>query len=162
KLFEFRGPRRGEVIVFIKPCEPEKDFIKRVVATAGETVEVRCNVLYVNGEPVPSELQPGPCAYEARDEGETRWRVKKRSHYLETIEGKTHDTYHDPDRAARDARLRTQTFTNREPVEFWDYPRLDNTSMYVCGGNVDPHTGSPLLAPNQKTSHIVRTKEQAG
>src|SRR5580704_17332657 len=32
KLFELRGPKRGEVIVFIYPCDPERDYIKRVVA----------------------------------------------------------------------------------------------------------------------------------
>lgn len=63
KLFELRSPRRGEVIVFKQPCEPERDYIKRVVAVAGDTVEVRCNVLYVNGEPVTTELI-GPEEYE--------------------------------------------------------------------------------------------------
>jgi signal peptidase I len=53
KLFELRSPHRGEVIVFIYPCEPEHDFIKRVAATAGQTVETRCGVLYVDGVAVP-------------------------------------------------------------------------------------------------------------
>ena len=33
--------KRGEVIVFIYPSEPDKDFIKRIVAVEGDTVEVR-------------------------------------------------------------------------------------------------------------------------
>src|SRR5688572_9954638 len=37
KLFEWRNPVPGEVIVFKNPCTPEKDFIKRVVATEGDT-----------------------------------------------------------------------------------------------------------------------------
>ncbi len=53
KLFELRGPHRGEVIVFIYPCDPDRDYIKRVIATAGETVETRCGVLYVDGVAVP-------------------------------------------------------------------------------------------------------------
>src|ERR1044071_6670902 len=56
KLFEWRKPKRGEVIVFIQPCEPDRDYIKRVVATEGETVEVRCNVVYVNGKPVEKQI----------------------------------------------------------------------------------------------------------
>src|SRR3954462_2172628 len=32
KLFELRGPKRGEVIVFIQPCMPDRDYIKRVIA----------------------------------------------------------------------------------------------------------------------------------
>ena len=55
KVFEWRAPRRGEVIVFVYPCDRDKDFIKRIVAVAGDTVEVRCNVLFVNGERVDQE-----------------------------------------------------------------------------------------------------------
>src|SRR5437867_7256235 len=36
-----REPRQGDVIVFIYPRERDKDFIKRVVAVAGQTVEAR-------------------------------------------------------------------------------------------------------------------------
>ena len=56
KLFDFRKPRRGEVIVFINPCTPERDFIKRIVATEGDSVEVRCGRVFINGEQIPSKL----------------------------------------------------------------------------------------------------------
>ncbi len=36
----FQQPQRGDIVVFESPTEP-KDFIKRVIATAGEIVEVR-------------------------------------------------------------------------------------------------------------------------
>ena len=36
-----REPRAGDVVVFIYPKERDKDFIKRVVAVAGQTVEIR-------------------------------------------------------------------------------------------------------------------------
>ena len=36
----FHGPQRGDIIVFEAPNEP-KDFIKRVIAVEGETVEVK-------------------------------------------------------------------------------------------------------------------------
>ena len=36
-----RKPRPGDVIVFIYPKDRSKDFIKRVIAVAGQTVEVR-------------------------------------------------------------------------------------------------------------------------
>ena len=43
-------PQRGDVVVFVYPEDPEKDFIKRVVATGRDVVEVRHKRLYVNGE----------------------------------------------------------------------------------------------------------------
>ena len=50
RLPKIRDPRPGDIIVFRAPHE-EKDFIKRCVAVAGDTVELRENTLYVNGEP---------------------------------------------------------------------------------------------------------------
>jgi len=47
-----REIRRGDVIVFRAPEEPDKDFIKRVVAVGGDRVEVRDGVVYINGEAV--------------------------------------------------------------------------------------------------------------
>lgn len=47
--YRLRAPRRGEVIIFQHPLEPEKDFIKRVIAVAGDTVDLRGNAVYVNG-----------------------------------------------------------------------------------------------------------------
>jgi signal peptidase I len=46
-------PHRGDVVVFVYPQDEEKDFIKRVVGVAGDTLEVREKRLYVNGEAVP-------------------------------------------------------------------------------------------------------------
>jgi signal peptidase I len=41
--------RRGEIIVFKYPEEPDRDFIKRVIGLPGETVEVREKKVYING-----------------------------------------------------------------------------------------------------------------
>jgi signal peptidase I len=45
------GPQRGDIVVFHPPVEGEKDdYIKRVIAVAGEQVEVRAyKGVYVNG-----------------------------------------------------------------------------------------------------------------
>ena len=51
-LLELGTPKHGDVIVFVYPEDPQKDFIKRVVAVAGDVVEVRAKKLTVNGEPV--------------------------------------------------------------------------------------------------------------
>ncbi len=48
KFFEWKKPQRGNVIVFIFPKDRSKDFIKRVIATEGEEVEVIHNKILVN------------------------------------------------------------------------------------------------------------------
>ncbi|GAB6933511.1 signal peptidase I [Calditerricola satsumensis] len=44
-------PKRGDVVVVYIPSE-DRDFIKRVIAVGGETVEMKNDVLYINGKPV--------------------------------------------------------------------------------------------------------------
>ena len=62
KLLPVTSIRRGDVIVFKYPEEPDRDFIKRVIGLPGETLEVREKQVYVNGtalvEPYAHYLQP--------------------------------------------------------------------------------------------------------
>ncbi|HXG50746.1 MAG TPA: signal peptidase I [candidate division Zixibacteria bacterium] len=51
-VLDFQKPRRGDVVVFIFPEDRSKDFIKRVIAVGGETVEIRAKKVYVNGVPI--------------------------------------------------------------------------------------------------------------
>ena len=48
----FRTPRKDEIIVFKYPEDPTRDFIKRVVAVEGDTVQMINKKLYINGKPV--------------------------------------------------------------------------------------------------------------
>ncbi len=52
KFFQLKTPARGDVVVFIYPMDESKDFIKRVVAVEGDTVEIRQKKVYLNGRPV--------------------------------------------------------------------------------------------------------------
>jgi len=56
KLPALRQPRQGDIIVFQYPNDPNLDYIKRCVAVAGDRVEVRGGVLYVNGEAYESNF----------------------------------------------------------------------------------------------------------
>lgn len=44
-----RQPKRGDIIVFISPETPKKDFVKRLIATGGERVEIRDGKIFING-----------------------------------------------------------------------------------------------------------------
>jgi signal peptidase I len=54
-LLPFGNVSRGDVVVFKYPNEPSRDFIKRVIGLAGETLEVRDKLVYINGEPLNEE-----------------------------------------------------------------------------------------------------------
>jgi signal peptidase I len=50
RLPGIRDPRRGDIIVFKYPNDESRDFIKRIVAVGGETVQVKDNRVYVDGQ----------------------------------------------------------------------------------------------------------------
>ena len=47
-----RDIRRGDIVVFKYPEEPERDFIKRVIGLPGETIELKNKKVHVNGQPL--------------------------------------------------------------------------------------------------------------
>ena len=47
-ILKVRNPRQGDIIVFKYPEDPSKDFIKRCVATEGQTVEIKNKQVFVD------------------------------------------------------------------------------------------------------------------
>jgi signal peptidase I len=48
KFFEYKKPKRGDIIVFIFPKDRKKDFIKRVIGTEGEKLTILHNKIYID------------------------------------------------------------------------------------------------------------------
>ena len=68
-LAQWSTPERGDVIVFKYPQDPSKDYIKRVVAVAGDTVRVEGRDVFVNGERL-ERASPQPYTYIREGEDE--------------------------------------------------------------------------------------------
>ena len=159
KLFEWRKPKRGEVIVFLQPCTPDTDYIKRVIATEGQSVEVRCNVVFVDGKPVEHQLVDAACTYEDYDEyaKNPEWYTKQCSRYAERVDGHEYFTFHDAERPHRDELLaKTGSLPNSDVN---DFPRIDYKDPPSCSHQMD---GDTAEAPNQLPGKLVLTKPSAG
>ena len=52
KLLPIRDVVRTDVIVFKYPEDPSRNFIKRVIATGNETIEIRDKQVFINGKPI--------------------------------------------------------------------------------------------------------------
>lgn len=52
-LYHIIPLKTGDIIVFHPPLPTAEDYIKRVIATAGETVSMKNGVVYVNGKAIP-------------------------------------------------------------------------------------------------------------
>lgn len=49
-LIPITTPKRGDVVVFIFPQDPSKEYIKRVVALPGEKIQIISKKVYINGK----------------------------------------------------------------------------------------------------------------
>jgi signal peptidase I len=64
-----RAPEHGDVIVFKYPNDETRDFIKRIIAVGGDTVQVRDNRVWLNGKLIeepyvyPGAFRPGPATH---------------------------------------------------------------------------------------------------
>lgn len=112
------NPKRGDIIVFEYPLDPEKDYIKRVIGVPGDTIEVKDKRVILNGEP----LETNPVTDKAILEDLTpKYSPDRMSLYRETINGVKHYVAYMNDRHPPDM----------EPV------KVPEDSFFVMGDNRD-------------------------
>jgi signal peptidase I len=96
-------PRRGDIVVLLAPPgnPRDDDLIKRVVAVAGDTVEIRDGALVLNGKPQPRTRVDGPCTYWNRAEGGP-WDREPCEDFVEELDGHRYHSYCTPERPCGD------------------------------------------------------------
>lgn len=61
RLSHFTGDfDTGDIIAFPYPGDPEKSYVKRIIAVAGDTVDIRDGAFYVNDEPLDDDFATEP------------------------------------------------------------------------------------------------------
>ena len=77
RVYPFHPPRQGDIVVFRFPLDPSRDFVKRVMAGPGDTVEIRQGTVIVNGKPLsePYVRHPSPWTALPRRLGENEYYV---------------------------------------------------------------------------------------
>ena len=141
----------GEVMVFEYPCDPNRDYIQRVIARGGDSVEVRCDQVYVNGKPLPGKLiESGEtCRYMDRDYEAGRWFEHTCSRYRETIGDRTYEVFQDAERPARAADPTTAGSSR-------DFPSRQFAFLPSC-----THTDMARPSGPEPLGKIVETKSES-
>ena len=141
----WRATRRGDLIVFHQPCNGHT-YDKRVIAVAGDTVEVRCEVVYVNGQAASRRLIDSACTYDDYDDMQDAWSPRTCVRYRETLDGVTYDTF---------GSLPDDPFSHAK-----DFPRTDEMPVPPsCAGASEMGL---VVAKNQHAGEIVDVPSRPG
>jgi signal peptidase I len=136
----WRPITRGEVIVHTYPCDRSRQDVKRVVAVGGDTVEVRCEVVYINGTAVPNALDDAPCTYD--DDAVRGSSPRPCSRYHEVLGGHRYDVLHVLIGPRRDDAARVIAFGN-----VGDFPDRSLTLAPSC--NEGEYGRKPATPPSE-------------
>ena len=114
-----RSPARGDIIVFQYPRDPEKEFVKRVIAVGGDTVEIKDDQVWLNGAALPHTKKGLVKRDELDEDGLTV------HHEYQAVEeqlgGKTYTVYYQP----------------KSPRQSFRALKIPAGSYYVLGDNRD-------------------------
>ena len=58
-VYRIGEPRRGDIVMLYYPLNPEKSFVKRVIAEEGDQVRIQDGRVYVNDVPRSEERRVG-------------------------------------------------------------------------------------------------------
>lgn len=94
----FGDVERGDLAVFDFPCQPDHAAIERVIGLPGDTIEVRCDVVYVNGRALSRRLVESDASYWDRDLTTGSWQSRSASRYSEVIDGVAYEIVDQPER----------------------------------------------------------------
>ncbi|MGQ0505845.1 MAG: signal peptidase I, partial [Myxococcaceae bacterium] len=85
-----RRPAAGDVVVFNNPVDPNLDFIKRVVGVPGDSVELRDDVVFINGVEQARERAFPQQLFHNRDLSTNVWSPESADVYRERIGSAEH------------------------------------------------------------------------
>mgnify|MGYP001590018747 FL=1 len=91
----FSRPRRGDIIVFVFPDDPKRDFIKRLIAFGGETVEIKDGGIFINGKLIEDPVISKTYYYNRGDYGQEGQVVKVPEGHVYVLgdnSGSSHDS----------------------------------------------------------------------
>jgi len=125
--YRFGEVKRGDLAVFVFPCEPDSThkMIQRVIGLAGDTIEVRCDVVYVNGHALTQRLEEADCNYWDRDPANQGFHRRSCSRYSEAIDGETHGILDTPDRPELDRKRGSAAAAYEQVAGSDDFPGGD-------------------------------------
>ena len=133
KIVPLADPKRGDVVVFRYPLNPEQDFIKRVIGLPGDTVVYKDKQLIINGQPQPMKAE-GSYSYL---EGTLAFVTTQR--FEEKLGNATHEVAHLSD--APPVRMGgVRTFPGRENCVYNDSGftcKVPAGSYFMMGDNRD-------------------------
>lgn len=63
-VYRFSEPKRGDIIVFKYPLNPDRDFVKRLIGLPGEKLLIKDSTLYINDKVIAEPYLPKGLSYQ--------------------------------------------------------------------------------------------------